>query len=121
MAITAIIPLTSITSIEPALRLNRLNSIFPRDSVGPVVSGVPAEGRASLSFSDMLKGMIANINETDAQTKADSFNLAMGFTDIQDLHNIEINAIRADLALRTMTSVRNKVLEAYTEIMRITI
>jgi len=105
----AITPITPIVPIERAIRL---------DSVIPVG---PKEAAAKNTFADMLKGMINNVNETDAVTKADSFNLAMGYADLQDLHNIEINAIKADLALRTVTSVRNKVLEAYTEIMRITV
>jgi len=106
MAITPIVP---ITSVERAIKLN---SVIPEAPKAAVPGG---------SFADMLKGMINNVNETDAQTKTDAFNLAMGFADMQDLHNMEINAIKADLALRTVTSVRNKVLEAYTEIMRITV
>ena len=111
--ITPITPLMPIASIEPALKIGNIGSMFGEK---------PAEiKREGISFADMLKGMINNINETDAQTKADAYNLAMGFSDMEDLHNIEINAIKADLALRTMTSVRNKVLEAYSEIMRITV
>jgi len=105
----AITPITPITSIEKTLKLSAAAPEAPR-----------AAG-TNYSFANMLKGMLDAVNETDAAAKTDSFNLAMGFTDLNDLHNIEINAIKADLALRMVTSVRNKVLEAYTEIMRITI
>jgi flagellar hook-basal body complex protein FliE len=105
----AITPITPITSLEQTIRLS---SILEEKN---------AEPRPNFSFADILGTMVGAVNETDAATKNDSFDLAMGFTDMQDLHTIEINAIRADLALRTMTSVRNKVLEAYSEIMRITI
>jgi len=105
----AITPITPIASIEKTIKLS------------PIAAEAPKTSGANNSFAGMLKEMLDAVNATDAITKADSFNLAMGFTDMQDLHNIEINAIKADLALRTVTSVRNKVLEAYTEIMRITV
>ena len=107
-----ITPISPISSIEQIVKLNSIASDTPKE---------PGANSSGVSFTDILRGMMANVNETDAATKTDAFNLAMGFTDMQDLHNIEINAIKADLALRTVTSVRNKVLEAYTEIMRITI
>lgn len=105
----------NITPIVPAASAEQLIKLKS-------ITNSPQEiTREKYSFSDMLAGMIKNINETDAQTKTDAYNLAMGYTDLQDLHNIEINAIKADLALRTLTSVRNRVLDAYTEIMRITV
>lgn len=107
MNITPIVPMAS---VEPVIKLNSIAAAPQKEEV-----------RDKISFMDMLAGMIKNVNETDAQTKVDSYNLAMGNTDMQDLHNIEINAIKADLALRTLTSVRNRVLDAYTEIMRITV
>jgi flagellar hook-basal body complex protein FliE len=113
----AITPITPITSMIPAIsveRVVRLNNIVNEEQQ-------PVEINKNFSFADMLKAMIDTVNESDAETKTDVYNLSMGFTDMQDLHNIEINAIRADLALRTVTSVRNKVLEAYSEVMRITI
>ena len=110
----AITPITPLTSLERLVKLENIESIA-NNKTGETV------GNQNYKFMDILKEMVSNINETDAETKNDAFNLAMGFTDMQDLHTIEINAIRADLALRTMTSVRNKVLEAYSEVMRITI
>jgi len=105
----AITPITPIASIEKTIKLN------------PIAQEAPKTAGANHSFAGMLKEMLDAVNAADAAAKTDSFNLAMGFTDIQDLHNIEINAIKADLALRTVTSVRNRVLEAYAEIMRITV
>ena len=105
--------ITPIVPIAPAEQVTKLNSV--------ISSPAAEETREKYSFTDMLMGMINNINKTDAQTKTDAYNLAIGDTDMQDLHNIEINAVKADLALRMFTSVRNKALDAYTEIMRISI
>ena len=51
--------------------------------------------------------------------QGDAVALATGKSDA--LHNITINAAKADLAITTVVSVRNKALEAYNEIMRITL
>ena len=115
----SITPITSLTlnSIRPIEHLIKLDSMLPD---GNKINAA-ANNNNSFSFTDMLKGMLNTVNVTDAETKTDAMNLAVGYIDMQDLHNIEINALKADLALRTVTSLRNKALEAYSEIMRITI
>ena len=79
-----------------------------------------AQEAGAPTFADLLRSLVDNANVTDTQSRANITNLSWGFADTA-LHNIEIDALRADLALRTLTSVRNNVLEAYQEIMRITI
>ena len=110
----------SITPIRPISMdfVSAINSIQPiraRDNIEPQ----EAQSNGAV-FADMLKQLIDNTNVTAAQSRSNANELAWGLTDTP-LHNIEIDALRADLALRTLTSVRNKVLEAYTEVMRITI
>lgn len=70
-------------------------------------------------FSQMLKDAIQNVTETDATVKQDAIRLATGQAD--DLHTITINAAKADLAIQTLVQVRNKALDAYNEIMRISL
>jgi len=111
-----IMPINSIASIESRIKIDSI--------VGNAQNTQKAdktEDNSKFSFSDILKQMVNDVNVTDAQTKTDAYNLAMGYTDLADLHNIEINAVKADLALRTVTSVRNKVMDAYNEIMRLTV
>lgn len=86
------------------------------------VSGQTTDENAAkgVSFADMLKKAMENVTETNAQTNADIISLVTGMAS-DNLHNIEIEAVKADLALRSMVSVRNKVLDAYSEIMRITL
>lgn len=64
------------------------------------------------SFSDILKQAV----ETDAADKAENMGLLTGETD--NLHNAMISAEKADLALLLAVQVRNKVIDAYNEIMR---
>lgn len=115
-------PFNSVNSLKSISPTNYINAIESIDSLKTAVnSDETYENNSTVSFSQILWKMIGDTNETNAQTKYDSVNLALGLTNDADLHNIEINAVKADLALRTMVSVRNKVLDAYTEIMRMNI
>lgn len=72
-----------------------------------------------VSFNDVLNNVIEQASITDEATKQDAIKVATGQAD--DLHTIMINSAKADLALQTLVQVRNKVLDAYNEIMRITL
>lgn len=72
-----------------------------------------------IPFKKVFEEMVENVNKTDAIAKQDAYKIAAGQTD--DLHNIMINAEKADLSLQLMVQVRNKVIDAYNEIMRITL
>ena len=116
-------PLNSIDLLNP---LDSLNSLSPIDSLNSLdkssrTNGGNAVSGDNMSFSDILQSMMNDTNQTNAQTNYDAVNLALGLTSDADLQNIQINSIKADLALRTMISVRNKALDAYTEIMRMNV
>ncbi len=68
------------------------------------------------SFGDYLKNAIDKVN--DLQVQSDYYNelLATGQTD--NIHQVMIAAEKADIALQFTMSVRNKILDAYKEIMR---
>jgi flagellar hook-basal body complex protein FliE len=70
-------------------------------------------------FENLLKDAIQQTLDTDATTKIDTADLAMGISDSP--HSITINAAKADLAVQMLVSVRNKAMDAYNEIMRITL
>lgn len=77
-----------------------------------------AEG-AGASFKDMLSGLIENVNEADKISQNDILKIASGNAD--DLHTIMINAQKAEISTLMAVQVRNKILDAYNEIMRITL
>ena len=70
----------------------------------------------SLGFSQLFQEAIQNVEATEAVTQEDAYNLSIGNMD--DMHTLMINAAKADVALQTMVQLRNKFLEAYSEIMR---
>ncbi len=82
-------------------------------------SGGSSSGGSGASFKDALKDALEQVNETDRQSRKDNAALAAGSAD--DLHSVMINAEKADLALQLTMQVRNKILDAYNEIMRMQI
>lgn len=82
----------------------------------PVKPNPDLDADADSSFKKIFQDLITNVEETEAVTKMDNYNLSIGNMD--DLHTMMINASRADMALQTMVQIRNKVLDAYTEVMR---
>ncbi|MCR5481977.1 MAG: flagellar hook-basal body complex protein FliE [Clostridia bacterium] len=83
------------------------------DERGPAVQ---EQGPEDSTFRTILDGIVNNVETTQAQTKLDSYNLSIGNMD--DMHTMLINATKAELALQTMVELRNKLLDAYTEVMR---
>ena len=78
-------------------------------------SSDPAENNG-LGFKEIFQDVIDNVEETEAATKMDAYNLSIGNMD--DMHTMMINAAKADVALQTMVQLRNKLLDAYSEVMR---
>lgn len=72
-----------------------------------------------LDFQSYLQGLVQNVEDTEAVTKMDAYNLSIGNMD--DTHTMLINAAKAEVALQTMIQLRTKVLDAYSEIMRISL
>lgn len=101
-----IVPMSA--SIHPD-RVQSINSNFFSDNT-------PAQGDTGLEFQQIFQELIKTVEETEAATQIDAYQLSIGNTD--DLHTMMINAAKADMALQTMVQLRNKMLDAYTEVMR---
>ncbi len=79
----------------------------------PVSSG--SSGQAK-SFQDTLKSALSEVNESIRGADKAAQNFASGKA--ESLHDVMIAMEKAELQLRTLTSVRGKMVEAYQEIMR---
>lgn len=67
-------------------------------------------------FGTVLKGMIGDINSLQNQADQAIAKVQLGNTG--SIHEAMIALEKADISFRTMMQVRNKILEAYQEIMR---
>ena len=80
----------------------------------------PISSKSSISgdksFADTLKSAINEVNDMQVVSNKKIQDLAVGKTD--NVSDVMITAEKADIAMRVMVQVRNKVLDAYNEIMR---
>ncbi len=67
-------------------------------------------------FSRALQSAVAQVNENQLVADRAVENFQIG--ESRNLHEVMISVEKADISLRMMVQVRNKVIEAYQEIMR---
>lgn len=77
---------------------------------------VKSDVNSKASFSDFLKDELNKTNELILQSDKISDDFAAGKTD--NIHQVLIAVEKADTALQLTLQVRNKIMEAYNEIMR---
>ncbi|MGE0174419.1 MAG: flagellar hook-basal body complex protein FliE [Oligoflexales bacterium] len=68
------------------------------------------------SFLDHLKDAMNDVNQVQKDADAAAMDLATGKQ--EDIHETMLRAAHAELSFNLMVQVRNKVLEAYQEVMR---
>ena len=68
------------------------------------------------SFADTLNEAIQNVNELQKSSDKAIQNLATGRTD--NVADVMIASEKADIALKLMVQVRNKIIDAYQDIMK---
>nr|WP_141431392.1 flagellar hook-basal body complex protein FliE [Bacillus sp. 03113] len=71
---------------------------------------------AQKSFASVLNKAIQNVNNTQLQSDKMTEKLALG--ENVDLHDVMIASQKASITLQASLEVRNKVIEAYQEMMR---
>ncbi|NKE05278.1 flagellar hook-basal body complex protein FliE [Bacillus selenatarsenatis] len=81
-----------------------------------VSTPTPTPYEAQKSFSSVLKQSIENLNKAQLQSDAMTEKLARG--ENVDLHQVMIASQKASITLQATMEVRNKVVEAYQEMMR---
>lgn len=72
-----------------------------------------------ISFGDYLKNALNNVNQLQLDSQQIGVDFAAGKTD--NIHEVMIAGEKADIALQLTMQIRNKVVDAYNEIMRMQI
>jgi flagellar hook-basal body complex protein FliE len=98
-----------IQSFDP--RIDRL--VKPQEEQGAPKTGNAAGGP---SFGEALEGALRST--ADGLSRADAAAKAYISGEGGDLHNVMLEMERADVQFKTMLQVRNKLVEAYREVMR---
>ncbi|RID87172.1 flagellar hook-basal body complex protein FliE [Peribacillus asahii] len=99
------------------LTLSAANNVANLQEVTNIKKTTPFE--AQQSFGAALKESINQVNE--AQLYSDSLTNKMANGENVDLHSVMIASQKASISLSATLEIRNKVVEAYQEIMRMNI
>jgi flagellar hook-basal body complex protein FliE len=100
------------STIDPNIRIGT-----PGSDVGPLQkSGAGKPGEAGVPFKDMLKGMVDQVSSLQKEADASIEGLITG----QDtnVHNVIVKMEEAGVAFELMMKVREKLLDAYQQVMR---
>ena len=91
---------------DPAGQLQKVKQPFQQEKGGN-------------SFGSVLKDAVNEVSQM--QVQADQSVAKMQVQESGSLHEVMIALEKADISFRTMLQVRNKVLDAYQEIMRMSV
>jgi len=81
------------------------------------LNGVKTTKDSSVDFKNILMNALGEVNDAEKTAQAIDEQLAIG--NVDNLHELRIEAMKADITLNMAVEVRNKVMDAYSEIMRI--
>ena len=94
-----------------------IGPLNPKLQVPEIRTQKSQEGeKAGTGFGEVLKDAISTVNELQKNSNQEIQKLMTG--ESQDLHTTVIAMQKADLSFQMMMQVRNKIMQAYQEIMR---
>lgn len=95
--------------------INLINNKVLTEAPSKAVNGASD----NINFKDLLLDALNNVNMLERESDKMTEDFIAGRTD--DIHSVLIAAEKASVSLQFITEVRNKVMEAYQEIMRMQI
>jgi flagellar hook-basal body complex protein FliE len=94
-------------------------SLAPTRSLFETIEKQDSTGEVTVPFSEYLQQALSNTNNLliEADNLADDFAAGK----IDNIHQVTLAAEKADIALQFTMQIRNKIMDAYSEIMRMQI
>jgi len=99
------------------MAIQGINAINGNIAVAPVKT--TTEATSAVSFKDLLLDALDNVNALEQESNRITEDFIAGNTD--SIHDVLIASTKASIATSFVLEVRNKVLDAYQEIMRMQI
>jgi flagellar hook-basal body complex protein FliE len=104
------------------MNIEALQALGGHDEVAPLAGGpaaAPVPGTQGRTFSSRVLEGLQELNGQLAASQVDLQRLATG--DVQNLHDVMVRLEESRIALQLTLQVRNRVLEAYQDVMRMQI
>lgn len=104
-------------NFDSPLQSRREDQSLRSGPIGPESPiAVPNDVQAPGGFADMLKQTIEDVNRDQSEADKAIRELIAGRT--KNIHETMLAVERAEMSLKLMTQMRNKIVEAYKEVMR---
>ncbi len=101
--------------LDPLRQLQGMQANTPITNKAKVADGAEST-EGSKSFNDVMKSFVSQVDE--AQHQFDDAIKAVESGDTDNLHQVMLAQAQAQQSLRLAAEVRNKLVEAYREVMR---
>ncbi|WP_427338626.1 flagellar hook-basal body complex protein FliE [Caloranaerobacter sp. DY30410] len=96
-----------------------INNISKIGNSSYVSKNISVNNNGKDSFGKFLKEALDKVNSL--QIEAERYNKLLAIGQIDNIHEVMIASEKANIALQLTLSIRNKVIDAYKEIMRMQI
>ena len=101
------------------MNIEAIQALGAQDEVAPPAFAPAGPGAADLPFGQMVSEGLHSLNDQLKASQVDLQHLALGET--QNLHEVMVHLEQSRIALQLMLQVRNRVLEAYQDVMKMQI
>jgi flagellar hook-basal body complex protein FliE len=108
--------INGIESIGSRLQGGALERVQEQHELAIDGASEPGETGGAKTFGDFMKDLVQDANASALQADGKMQDVAAGRN--KDLHGAVLAMEKADVQFRLLTQVRNKVIDAYREIMR---
>jgi flagellar hook-basal body complex protein FliE len=102
----------TVSTGQKLLNTGRTTSEIRNDDINRETTGADDVG----SFAETLKNAVGKVNEMSIEANQEIQKLATGQT--RNVPEVMIAAEKASIAFKLMTQVRNKIIDAYQEVMK---
>jgi flagellar hook-basal body complex protein FliE len=85
----------------------------------PTMDSATTGGTGKANFGDSLTNALDNLQET--QTKADDLSMQVATGKLTNIHDYMIAANQAEIATQLTVAVRNKAVEAFNQVMNMSV
>lgn len=106
----------TVSNSDLMLRTGKTESQMRNDRINAESAAAAGQTDNNKSFADTLKDAVGSVNQLSQEANVQIQKLATGET--KNIPEVMIAAEKASVAFKLMTQVRNKIIDAYQEIMK---
>lgn len=101
------------------MNVSAVSSLASAANSSSGLTGTASTASGAEMFRDVLDKVIDNVNTTDSTFQGDMLKAAEG--ELDNPHQLMVDSAKAGVAVQLVTSVRNDALQAYSDIIKMSV